>query len=211
MRKIILIIALILICGRAEAAEEKIRVAVMVLGQFSGAITSDLRSEKFGAVAAEYLTEALADSEKFFVAAQEHIAEKIAAENLQTSGEIAPSMARKIAKVLNVDYIIFGTVNGVSGDTMTLEILSNGANIHTVRVVLIVQMMYAKTGRLIVARGEGTSKSSLVKAGTKSAGYITVGKKKISLNSVDNALDKAARAVVADLETQLDDFVADNN
>lgn len=187
------------------------RVAVMNLGQFSGAFTSDFSAENLGAAAADYLTEALTDSGKFFVAAQDHIAEKMAAANLQISGDIPPSMARKIAAALDVDYVIFGTLNGVNGDTMKLEVLSSGANVHTVRAIMVVEMMYAKTGRLIVVRGEGASKSSLVKAGTDAGGVVTIGRKKISQDSVDSAIRKAAFAAAEALTARAADFVAEND
>ena len=146
MAKIFLVVALILsvLSGRAFA-EEKIRVAVMDLGQYNGAVTRGFSSDNLGAMAAEYLTQALQESGKFSVQAQELVAEQIAAAKLQTSGIIAPSMARKIAAVLNVDYVIYGTINGVSGDTMKIEIVSSGANVHTVRAILIVDMMYANS------------------------------------------------------------------
>lgn len=204
MAKILLVVALILsvLSGRAFA-EEKIRVAVMDLGQYSD-------SGNLGATASEYLAQALQESGKFSVQAQDHVAEQIAAAKIQTSGIIAPSMARKIAAVLNVDYVIYGTINGVNGDTMTIEIVSNGADIHTVRTLLIVDMMYAKTGRLIVARGEGTSKSSRVKVGRDGAGFITVGKKKIPQVSVHNAIQKAAYAVVDDMISQLPNLIEED-
>ncbi|MBO4401514.1 MAG: hypothetical protein J5809_06675 [Selenomonadaceae bacterium] len=197
MAKIFLVVALIfaVLSGRAFA-EEKVRVAVMDLGQYGD-------SDQIGEMASEYLIEALKDSGKFSVIARDHAAEQIAAANIQTSGIIAPSMARKIAAVLNVDYVIYGTVNGVNGDTMTIEVVSNGADIHTVRAILIVDMMYAKTGRLIVSRGEGASKSSKVKVGRDGAGFVTIGKKKIPQNSVHNAIEKAAYAVVDNMISQL--------
>ena len=197
MAKIFLAVALVLVLlsGRAEGAE-KIRVAVMDLGQYGS-------EDSLGAMAAEYLEQALQESGRFSVQARELVAEQIAAANLQTSGIIAPSMARKIAAVLNVDYVIYGTINGVNGDTMKIEVVSSGADIHTVRAILIVDMMYAKTGRLIVARGEGASKSSRVKVGKDGAGFITVGKKKIPQVSVHNAIQKAAYAVVDNMISQL--------
>lgn len=204
MAKIFLVVALILsvVSGRAFA-EEKIRVAVMDLGQYNGTVTSGFSSDNLGAMAAEYLMQALQESGKFSVQARELVAEQMAAADIQTSGIIAPSMARKIAALLNVDYVVYGTINGVNGDTMKIEIISSGANVHTVRAILIVDMMYAKTGRLIVARGEGRSKSSKVKVGAEGAGTITIGKKKIPQVSVHNAIQKAAYAVVDDMISQL--------
>ena len=201
MAKIFLIAALILavLSGRAFA-EEKIRVAVMDLGQYGS-------EDSLGAMASEYLSQALQESGKFSVQARELAEKQIAEANIQTSGIIAPSMARKIAAVMKVDYVIFGTINGVNGDTMKIEVVSSGANIHTVRAILIVDMMYAKTGRLIVARGEGASKSSNVKVGRDGAGFITVGKKKIPQVSVHNAIQKAAYAVVDDIISQLPNLV----
>ena len=187
----------------AEEDSTKFRVAVMDLGQYDGSITSSLNSESLGLMASEYLTQALHESGKFTVIAQDLMAYQIAEAGIQTAGIISPNMARKIASVLNVDYVIFGTINGVNGDTMTIEVVSNGANVHTVKAVLIVDMMNAKTGQLISARGEGSSKSSKIKAGKDNVGFLTIGKKKIPRVSVHNAIQKAAYSVTDDIILQL--------
>lgn len=198
----------VMFCEMVEAAD-KLGVAVMDLEQYNGAITKELASENLGRAVSEYIAQALQESGKFFVMGQDQRQEQIVEAGLQTSGIISPSMAKKIAAVLDVDYIIYGSLNGMSGDTMTIEVLSGGANVHTVRACLIIDMMNARTGRLIVARGEGTSKSSLVKAGTDEV-VVTVGTKKITQVSVHNAYKKAAYAVVDDLIEQSADWLADN-
>lgn len=180
----------------ADAAD-KPRVAVMDLGAFKDSYSSDLNTENIGAMAADYIIEALSETKKFTIIDRETFAKEMEDKKLKTSGIIPPSVAKEIAKILHVDYLVYGNVNSVDGDSLTVEVIMNGGNFHSVKVCMIVRVVEIETGNIIVAaKGEGVSKSSEIKVGKSKLGFITIGKNKIPQISVHNATKKAAYSMV---------------
>ncbi len=200
--KIFFTVALIFfICTATAFAQntDKPRVAVIDFGQLSGAMTGKLNTDKVGAMCLDYIIEALVDSGKFYLIGRELVAEKLAAENLNVSGNIPPSVIRKLGEILDVEYLIIGNVYGVGGDQTVIELVSNGAKINSVKACIIARMVEVKTGRLVaMAEGRGESKSSLVKVGKDKLGFITIGTKSIPQVSVHNSIQKAAFSLIED-------------
>lgn len=186
--------------------QEMPKVAVMDFGKLSDA-ADGIRTDNVGLTVSEYIIEALIESGKFEVASREQIKEILAENDLEIAGIIPPSKARQIGKILGVRYIIYGNVNDVNSDTFTLEIISNGADVHTVKALIIARMMDVETGNIVTAaRGEGKSKSSRVKVSAMNVGYISIGSAKVSEVSVHNAIKKAAYSMVDLLIERLEDY-----
>ena len=197
---ILLTTLMVLVFGRtAWAADVTVKptVAVMDFSNYEGGATHDINLTGVGRMVSDYIIEALTDSGQFEVSDKDVPAGQLTAENLNVVGTIDPDTARRLGEILGVKYIIYGNVNGVSGDSFIIEVMLNGANIHTVEARIIACLMEVETGDIVaVARGEGKSKSSLVKAGKEGIGYIAIGSKKISQVSVHNAVKKAAYNMV---------------
>ena len=185
------------ICNSGSAKfHEMPTVAVMDFGTLSNA-AGDINTDNVGFAVSDYIIQALLESGKFKVMDKEHLSEVLEENNLDTTGIIPPSRAKKIGEILGVRYIIYGNVNDVNSDTFTLEVVSNGADVHTVKALIIARMMDVETGNIVTAaRGEGQSKSSKVKVGTSHVGYFTIGTKRVSQVSVHNAVKKAAYSMV---------------
>ena len=191
----------------ATAEEEKPLVAVMNFGQYDGAVTDTISVEHLGAMSADYIVQALVESGYFKVVGTQDLQNNPELKNLNLSGIIAPSTAKKISEILGIKYIIYGNVSGVSGSSTSLEIIANGATIHTVKAKVIARFTDAQTGEIVaVVKGGGNSKSSLVKAGTEALGYFKVGTEKISQVSVHNAVKKASYSMVEVLLERLYDL-----
>lgn len=176
------------------AAADKPKVAVMDLGEFRGAYTSELGTENAGTMVVDYIIKALKNDGRFAVMDREYFEEQLNAKNLQKAGIISPSRAREIAKILGIDYLIYGNVNNVGGNSSIFEIVPyGGGNFHKVKVRLIIRIMDIKNeGRIVAAaKGEGISNSSEVKVG-KDTIFVKIGTAKIPQVSVHNALQKAA-------------------
>lgn len=186
--------------------QEMPTVAVMDFGKLSNA-SGGVNDNNVGLAVSDYIIEALIESGKFEVASREQIKEILAENDLDIAGIIPPSKARQIGKILGVRYIIYGNVNDVNSDTFTLEIISNGADVHTVKALIIARMMDVETGDIVTAaRGEGKSKSSRVKVSAMNVGYISIGSAKVSEVSVHNAIKKAAYSMVDLLIKRLEDY-----
>lgn len=188
-------------------AAEKPKVAVMDLGAYDGSYSNNLNTDNVGAMASDYIIEALKENGKFSIISPEIITEEIAAQKLKISGLIPPSIAKEIAEILKVDYLIYGNINSVDSDSLTVEVVMNGGKFHSVKVCMIVRMVNVKTGDVVaVAKGEGVSKSSEIKVGKSKLGFITIGKHKIPQISVHNAAKKAAYSMVDKLVASFSDY-----
>lgn len=180
-------------------AAEKPKIAVMDLGEFSGAFISELNTDNVGAMAATYITAKLADEKKFAVISRRNFKDQLDEKNLQVSGLITPNKAREIAKILNVDYLIYGNVNNVDGIEKVFDVKLNGGKFHELKVRFTVRMMDVKTGKIIAAvKGEGVSKSTEFTGG-KGAVTVKIGTAEIPQICVHNAIKKAAENVAEKL------------
>lgn len=188
----------------AADVPERPTIAVMDFGKHAGAATKEIVVENTNKTASDYIIEALVESNHYDVMAKDILEEKIAAEGLNTEGLIDPDTAKRIGEILGVRYIIYGNLNDVTGSSTGLQVIASGGKVHTVKAHIIARMMDVETGDIVMAaKGEGKSKSAIVKAGTESFGYITVGTKRISQVSVHNALKKAAYDMVDKLTERL--------
>lgn len=198
--KIFFVLAVIFMVSNATVNAQdfsKPRVAVVDFATLSGAVSNNLNADKVGLMCVDYIIEALVDSGKFFVMSKELVAENLADEELNCAGIISPSMIRRLGEILNVDFIVLGGVYGVGNDQSIIEVVSNGAKVNSVKACLIARMVDVRTGKIVaMAEGRGESKSSLVKVGKDSFGFITVGTKKVPQVSVHNSVKKAAAPLV---------------
>jgi len=126
---------------------------------------------------------------------------KLKAEKLKTVGIIDPDTAKKIGNILGVRYIVYGSVANVSLSDVGTQILGSGVTVCTVKARIIARIMDVETGEiLMVTRGEGKSKSSYTKVqiGTSmiESPAIVIGTVKVTMDSVHNAIQKAAYDVV---------------
>ncbi len=199
------LVILVMLNSAAAKFQEMPKIAVMDFGKLSNA--SSVNTNNVGLAVSDYIIEALVDSKKFKVIDKDHLAEILAEKNLDTKGIIPPSKARQIGEILGVRYIIYGNVNDVNSDTFTLEVIQNGADVHTVKALIIARMMDVETGEIITAaRGEGKSKSSKFKISAPNIAYLTIGTAKVSEVSVHNAIKKAAYSMVDLLIKRLEDY-----
>lgn len=200
--KIFIAVALIfgvIISTTPAHASDKPRIAVIDFGQLNGAMSGKLNADKVGTMCLDYIIEALVDSGKFFLVDKHYVIEKLSGEKFNVAGNIPPSVIRKLGEILGVDYLIIGNVFGVGGDQTVLEIASNGAKINSVKACIIARMIDVRTCKIVaMAEGRGESKSSLVKVGKDTLGFITVGTKNIPQVSVHNSIRKAAFSLVED-------------
>lgn len=177
-------------------------VAVMDFGKHIGATSADIILDNTEKTSSDYIIEAMVEKGRYYVVDKELLAETISKQGLNTTGIIDPDTAKRIGEILGVQYIIYGNVNDVTGSTTGVEIYYAGANVYTIKAHIIARMMDVNTGDIVMAaKGEGESKSSIVKMGEASVGYITIGTARISQVSVHNSIKKAAFNMV-DLLTE---------
>lgn len=188
---------------KAQAAEaEQLRallshplVAVMDFGTHKGATTADINLTAAEKASCDYIIERLVEDGRIEVMDREMMQDKLEAEQLNTTGLIDPDTAKRIGAILGVRYIVYGNVTDMSASETGTTVMASGVKLLNVKSHIIARLMDVETGDILMAaKGEGKSTSSLTKIGTEELGTITIGTKKVSQESVHNALQKAAYA-----------------
>ena len=186
-------------------------VAVMDFGTRPGATTSEINIHNAEYTSSEYVINQLVKRQYFVVKDKDLVMKQLKANNLKTTGLIDPDTAKRIGDMLGVRYIIYGNVVNVSVSDTGTEVLTNiggGVNVCTVKAHMLGRMMDVETGDILMAiRGDGKSKSSFVKlrAGNEliNAHVITIGTKKVTMDSVHNAIQKGAEQMVDNMISTL--------
>jgi len=186
-------------------------VAVMDFGTRPGATTSEINIHNAEYTSSEYVINQLVKRQYFVVKDKDLVMKQLKANNLKTTGLIDPDTAKRIGDMLGVRYIIYGNVVNVSVSDTGTEILTNiggGVNVCTVKAHMLGRMMDVETGDILMAvRGDGKSKSSFVKlrAGNDliNTHVITIGTKKVTMDSVHNAIQKGAELMVDNMISTL--------
>lgn len=167
----------------------------MDFGTHKGATTSDINLDAAEKASCEYVIERLVEDGRFEVMDRDMMQEKLDEEQLNTTGLIDPDTAKRIGSILGVRYIVYGNVTDMTASETGTSVMASGVKLLNVKSHIIARLMDVETGDIIMAaKGEGKSTSSLTKVGTERLGTITIGTKKVSQESVHNALQKAAYA-----------------
>ena len=194
----------IVLPSEAATIEKNANVAVMDFGTHPGAVPIDINVLNVGKAASEYVINYLFESKTLDIMDRFMVEDVIAEEKLNTTGLIDPDTAKRIGELLNAKYIIYGNVNDVTLSDVGTQIGVSGVTICTVKSHLIVRMMNVETGDIICAsKGEGKSKSSYVKIKGGNIATVTIGKAKVTQDSVHNAIQKASDQAVAILLDRL--------
>ena len=196
------------LCSTVFAAqiEETASIAIMDLGTHEGAVPHELNILNAGKASSEYLIQRLGQVGKFNLMDRTLVEDKIQASNLNTTGLIDPDTAKKIGDILGADYLVYGNVNDVTLSETGAETFGVGLDFSTVTVKahIIVRVMDISTGQIIgAAKGEGVSKGSFVRIKGGEVATVSIGRTKVTQDSVHNALQKAAFATVDKLINQL--------
>ena len=179
----------------AKGIVEDSKIAVMDLGTHEGAVPFEINIFNAGKAASEYLIQRLATFGKFDVMDRTLVEHKIRAAKLNTTGLIDPDTAKEIGKILDVNYLVYGNVNDVTLSETGANTAGVGVDISTVTVKahIIVRVMNIETGEIIsAAKGEGKSKGSFVRVKANPVATLSIGRTKITQDSVHNALQQAA-------------------
>lgn len=199
MKKLlILTVLLLLYCSQCFAKVDlNARIAVMDFGTRPGASTSEINIQNAEYTSSEYMIKKLIESNCFVVVDKDVAFSKIKERGYKTTGLIDPDTAKGIGTMLNAKYLLYGNIAGVtdSGTGAGAMALGNGVsvNVCTIKAHIVARLMDVETGQILMAvRGEGNSKSSYVRARAFPIIVVNVGTKKVTQDSVHNAIEKAA-------------------
>lgn len=204
MERIFLLIMVLVMCltSTSEAFSNKDNLAVMDFGSRPYATSAEVRTQDFGGAASDYLIHALLKN-GFGVVDKDIATDRLQILGISANGIVEPNAAKKIGEILGVRYILYGNVS-LSDITVEVEDDSyeGSVTLCTVKAHVIARIMDVQSGNVVMMfKGDGASKSTYVEAG-KHGNVIAVGSGRVTLDSVNNAIQKATLEIVGKMSAK---------
>lgn len=200
----VLMAGLLSISGSALAIDRSSDIAIMDFGTRPGASEAEINVNNAEYVTSEYIIDRLVDDKCFQVKEKDFVMERINAADISTVGIIDPDTAKRIGKMLNVRYILCGNVVNVSLSETGGALGGTGLTKNTVQAHIVGRVMDTETGSILyMVKGTGKSASTYTKVKGIVGGTLTFGTVQVTQDSVHNAIQKAAYAMVDELNKKI--------
>lgn len=198
MKKISILLYLLLMMNVPYVfAKEPVSIAVMDFALPQGISSADLVSDGSYTGVGDFIIKDLLLDEHFYLVDKALYLEQLMNENVTTVGIIDQESAKKIGRIMNVRYIIYGNVTELGNDTNENGISGVGLDLHNVKAKVTLRMLDVQTGEILIAvSGEGKSESSNVKVGVNEDYGLKIGTSRVSSISAYNAIQKASVNVI---------------
>ena len=198
MKKISILLYLLLMMNVPYVfAKAPVSIAVMDFALPQGISSADLVSDGSYTGVGDFIIKDLLLDERFYLVDKALYLEQLTNENVTTVGIIDQESAKKIGRIMNVRYIIYGNVTELGNDTNENGISGVGLDLHNVKAKVTLRMLDVQTGDILIAvSGEGKSESSNVKVKANEDYGLQIGTSRVSSISAYNAIQKAAANVV---------------
>ena len=198
MKKISILLYLLLMMNVPYVfAKAPVSIAVMDFALPQGISSADLVSDGSYTGVGDFIIKDLLLDERFYLVDKALYLEQLMNENVTTVGIIDQESAKKIGRIMNVRYIIYGNVTELGNDANENGISGVGLDLHNVKAKVTLRMLDVQTGDILLAvSGEGKSESSNVKVGVNDDYGLQIGTNRVSSISAYNAIQKAAVNVV---------------
>lgn len=207
MRKFIssLIMAgLLSVSGSALAIDRNSEIAIMDFGTRPGATEAEISLNNAEYVTSEYIIDRLVDDKCFLIKEKDFVMGQVNDAAISTVGIIDPDTAKKIGALLNVKYILCGNVANVSLSETGGALGGTGLTKNTVQAHIVGRVMDTETGSILyMVKGTGKSASTYTKVKGIVGGTLAFGTVQVTQDSVHNAIQKAAYAMVDELNKKL--------
>lgn len=196
--------ALLGICTSGFAIDRNSEIAIMDFGTRPGATEVEISLNNAEYVTSEYIIDRLLDDKCFYVKEKDFVMGQVNDAAISTVGVIDPDMAQKIGKLLNVRYILCGNIANVSLSEVGGALGGTGLTKNTVQAHIVGRVMDTETGSILyMVKGTGKSASTYTKVKGIVGGTLAFGTVQVTQDSVHNAIQKAAYAMVDELNKKI--------
>lgn len=188
IRTVLLGLALACIASVSQAAglTSADTVAVMDFGTRPNATREEIDLNNAEYTTSEYVINGLIARGCFAVMEKDRVLPLLRTEHVKCTGLIDPDSARRIGELLHVKYIVYGNVANVSLSTNYVLAVAQ----KMVRAHVSARVMDVETGDILIAvTGDGSSRSNGLGG---LGGLVLIGSASVSMESVHNAIAKAA-------------------
>ena len=207
MRSVILSLCLIVPSNCFAGLNDYPDIALLEFSN-KASVSYDISFEDASMVS-DYVLEELLDSGRFNVMEREQLQGILDEHHLNLTGLVSPDTAVEIGKLTGVQYLVYGSITGLSSKKQGIGYANFGGIIDNYQYVVTANItgrfIDLETGRIVLAaRGTGSSTSSSTEFGYRSGRrfypseghFIRIGADEISQVQVHNALMKAVRDLV---------------
>lgn len=203
MKKICILLFLMMMNMPSALAKEVVSVAVMDFALPKGISSAELEADGSYTGVGDFIVKELLTDNRFNLIDKAIYSEQLIKEHVKTVGIIDQESAKKIGKIMNVRYIIYGNVTELGNDTNENGVCGVGLNLHNVKAKVTLRMLDVQTGNILLAvSGEGKSESSNVEVKMNEDYGLQIGTSRVSSISAYNAIQKAATNVVEKFKTK---------
>lgn len=204
MKKICILLYLLLLMNvPCVLAKEPVSIAVMDFALPQGISSAELVADGSYTGVGDFIVKELLTDNRFNLIDKAIYSEQLIKEHVKTVGIIDQESAKKIGKIMNVRYIIYGNVTELGNDTNENSVCGVGLNLHNVKAKVTLRMLDVQTGNILLAvSGEGKSESSNVEVKMNEDYGLQIGTSRVSSISAYNAIQKAATNVVEKFKTK---------
>ena len=144
-------------------------------------------------IVSEIVNKELTNSGKFDIVDRAYLQETLDEQYLSMTGSIDQATAAQIGQLLGAQYIVVGSITGLSSKKKS----NVGGGTYTVIAHVYARMIEVETGRVVLAgSGDGVSKNRVYKAPFR---LIKVGEDEVDQEQVHEALKQAANNLVKDM------------
>ena len=169
------------------------RLAILPMSKDAD-VSADLTLEKTK-IATGKLYEGMENCGDFEILEREKVYALVQEMELASTGLIDPSTAPTFGKMLGAEYILISNVTGLSSRRKTSSIAGMGSNNYIVTARLAARIVHVETGRVVLAATSSATSADKVPKGFL-GGTMQIGTESVSQWLVDDALEKAADALV---------------
>ena len=197
-------VIILLVDSTSYAMDRNSVIAVMDFGTRPGASEKEISLNQAEHITSEYVIDRLVNDNCFQVVEKDFVMKQIKQANIKTVGLIDPDTAKSIGEMLKVKYIFYGNITNVSLSDVGTSIGGTGLTKSTVKAHIVGRVMDVDSGNIIyMVKGDGKSASTFTKVPGVLAGTISFGTYKVTQDSVHNAIQKAAYAMVDELNKRI--------
>ena len=144
-------------------------------------------------IVSEIVNKELTNSGRFDIVDRAYLQETLDEQYLSMTGSIDQATAAQIGQLLGAQYIVVGSITGLSSKKKS----NVGGGTYTVIAHVYARMIEVETGRVVLAgSGDGISKNRVHKAPFR---LIKIGSDEVDQEQVHEALKQAATNLVKDM------------
>lgn len=205
MKKFFSMIVAVIICATTTVcfaqSSGAMRLAILPISKDAD-VSADLTLDKTK-IATSKLYEGMENCGYFEILERERVDRIVQEHELAASGLIDKSTAPIFGKMLGAEYILISNITGLSSRRKTSSIAGMGNNNYVVTARCAARIVEVETGRVVLAATSSASSADKVPK-IHSNGVVQIGTESVAQWLVDDALEKAADALVDKLMINLD-------